>query len=389
MDASAVAAVLRLAGQVADPRRHNRLHPLPEMITMAVIATLCGCDGWDDVADFCQVRDAWFKSFLSLPHGIPSHDTFGRVFARLDPLGLEEVLRQWMNALHVTSDGKLIAIDGKSLRRSFAHAWDTSGMAHIVSAFASENRLALAQLGVADKENEITAIPKLLAMIDLKGSTVTIDAIGCQREIALQIVAAKGQYVLQVKDNQPTLHDKVQGVLNLAILDKMKDWKGSCFQDVDAGHGRIETRRAWLTTEVENLGPELLALWPSVKAIVAVERTREVMGKEPRTSIERHHYILSDARCTAERAAQIIRAHWQIENGLHHVLDVSFNEDQSRVRKGHGAENLSRLRRLTANLLRLNPTKRSIKGQRKRCGWSEQYLFETLFRGLSAEKLPS
>ncbi len=386
MDASAAAPVLRLARAVTDPRRHNRLHPLPEMIVMAVVAILCGADGWDDVADFCRVRKRWFKQLLALPRGIPSHDTFGRVFARLDPLQLEELLRQWMNALNIASGGKLIAIDGKRLRRSFEHAWDTSGMAHVVSAFASENRMVLANLGVLDKENEITAIPKLLAMIDLRGSTVTIDAIGCQREIARQIRDAKGHYVLQLKDNQPTLHAKVKNLLDEAILDRMNGWRGSRFDDVDAGHGRVETRRVWVTSEVKHLGSDLLALWPSVKAIAAVERVREVIGKTPTTSVERHYYILSDNRCDAERAGAIIRGHWSIENGLHHVLDVSFNEDQCRVRKGHGAENLSRLRRLTANLLRLNPTKRSIRGQRKRCGWSEEYLFTTLFRGLNSTK---
>jgi predicted transposase YbfD/YdcC len=388
MDASAAAPVLRLARLVTDPRRHNRLHPLPEMIVMALVAILCGSDGWDDVADFCQVRAEWFKRFLSLPRGVPSHDTFGRVFARLDPLQVEEVLRQWMNALNVASGGRLIAVDGKSLRRAFEHAWNaTASMPHIVSAFASENRLVLAQLGVLDKENEITAIPKLLAMIDLKGATVTIDAIGCQREIARQITDAKGHYVLQVKDNQPTLHAKVQALLDDAILSKMKGWTGSMAEDVDAGHGRIETRRTWLTTEVEHLGADLLALWPSVRAIVAVERVRDVAtAKEPKVTTERHYYILSNRRCTAEQAGAIIRGHWSIENQLHYVLDVSFNEDQSRVRKGHAAENLSRLRRLTANLLRLNPTKRSIRGQRKRCAWSDDYLFNTLFRGLKADQ---
>jgi predicted transposase YbfD/YdcC len=383
MDASVAAPVLRLASKVADPRRHNRLHPLPSMLVMALIAVLCGSDGWEDVADFCLVRENWFKSFLPLPRGIPSHDTFDRVFARIDPLSLEQMLREWMNALNIASGGKLIAIDGKSLRRSFEHAWDTSGMAHIVSAFASENKVVLAQLGVLDKENEITAIPKLLAMIDLQGSTVTIDAIGCQRNIAEQIVQAKGHFVLQVKENQPTLHAKVKAILNEAILDNLVDWKGSQFEDVDAGHGRIETRHVWLTTDVKWLGKELLALWPDVKAIAAVERKREVLGKELKVSTERHYYILSNPCCAAEEAGAIIRGHWGIENSLHHVLDVSFNEDQSRVRKDHGAENFSRLRRLTANLLQLNKSKRSIRGQRKTCAWSEEYLLQTLLRGLN------
>ena len=386
MDASVAAPVLRLASKVVDPRRHNFLHPLPQMLVMALIAILCGCDGWDDVAEFCRVREAWFKTFLSLPHGIPSHDTFGRVFARLDPLALEQMLREWMSALNISSGGKLIAIDGKSLRRSFEHAWDTSGMAHIVSAFASENRVVLAQLGVLDKENEITAIPKLLAMLDLKGSTVTIDAIGCQRNIAEQIVQAKGDFILQVKDNQPTLHAKVEALFKEAILENMVGWKGSQCEDIDAGHGRIETRKVWCTTEVKWLGSELLRLWPGVKAVAAVERKRELVGKEPKVSIERHYYILSNPRCTAERVGEIIRGHWGIENSLHHVLDVSFDEDQSRVRKGHGAENLSRLRRLTANLLQLNKSKKSIRMQRKICSWSEKYLLQTLCRGLNTAK---
>jgi len=389
MDASAAAPVLRLAGDVTDPRRHNFLHPLPQMLVMALIAILCGCDGWDDVAEFCLVREEWLKGFLTLPRGVPSHDTFGRVFARLDPLQLEGMLRRWMEALSVASGGRLIAIDGKSLRRSFEHAWDTSGMAHIVSAFAGENRLVLAQLGVLDKENEITAIPKLLAMLDLKGSTVTIDAIGCQRNIAEQIVKAKGHYILQVKDNQPTLHARVAAVLDEAILEELAGWKGGSCQDVDAGHGRVETRRVWVTTEVKWLGNDLPALWPGLKAIAAVERKRELKGGESEAAVERHYYILSNPRLTAKRAGEIIRGHWSIENSLHHVLDVSFDEDRSRVRKGHGAENLSRLRRLTANLLQRNPSKRSIRGQRKNCAWSEKYLFDTLLRGLGPEKIES
>ncbi len=207
------------------------------------------------------------------------------------------------------------------------------------------------------KENEIIAIPKLLTLLDLTGSTVTIDAIGCQREIAQQITAAGGNYVLEVKQNQPTLHAKVKSLLDETILEKLVGWEGGCFEQTDGGHGRIETRRLWLTSEVEPLGAELLHLWPSVKALAAVERQRQVIGTG-QTSVERHYYILSDDTCSAERAAGIIRGHWSIENELHYVLDVTFNEDQSRVRKGHGPENLSRLKRLTASLLRQNPDKR-------------------------------
>lgn len=382
MDASAAAPVLRLVGEVSDPRRHNRVHPLPQMIVMAVIAVMCGSDGWDDIAEFCEVREPWLVEIFALPRGVPCADTFARLFARLNPAELEAVIRRWMEALGFKSDQKAIAIDGKSARRSFEHAWDSSGMAHLVGAYVAENRVVLAQIGVNDKENEITAIPKLLALLDLKGSTVTIDAIGCQRQIAQQIKEGGGNYVLQVKENQPTLHRKVKKLLDEAFLEKLVGWQGSQFQETDAGHGRIETRRVWLTTEVKHLGSELLQLWPSIKALAAVEREREVIGAAQGKSVERHYYILSDDRCTAEAAARIIRGHWGIENGLHYVLDVSFNEDQSRVRKGHGAENLSRLRRLTANLLRQNPDKRSIRMRRKCCGWSLEYLLQTLLRGL-------
>ena len=388
MDASAAAPVLRLAADVTDPRRHNFLHPLPQMLVMALIAILCGCDGWDDIAEFCEVREEWFKSFLTLPHGIPSHDTFARVFARLDPDQLEGMLRRWMEALHIGSVGKVIAIDGKSLRRSF-DCWDKSGMAHLVSAFVTENRVVLAQLGVLDKENEIVAIPKLLAMLDLKGATVTIDAIGCQRNIVEQIVEAGGHFIIQVKENQQTLHGKIAVVLDDAILSDLAGWKAQQHKDTDAGHGRIETRQVWVTTEIEHLGEELPGLWPHVKAIAAVERTRTLKGRASKTTVERHYFILSNPKLSAERVGQIIRGHWGIENTLHHVLDVSFDEDQCRVRKGHGAENLSRLRRLTANLLQLNKSKTSIRIQRKKCSWSEKYLFETLLRGLETEKTES
>lgn len=380
--ASAVAPVLRLVAQVADPRRPNRVHPLPEMIVMAVLAVLCGSDGWDDIAEFCEVRERWLVEIFGLPRGVPCADTFARVFARLNPKELEKVIHGWMSALGFQGGQKTIAIDGKSVRRSFKHAWDSSGMAHLVGAYASENQVSLAQIGVNGKGNEITAITALLALLELKGSTVTIDAIGCQREIARKIREAGANYVLQVKENQPTLHQKVKALLDEAMLEKLSGWKGSYFEQTDGGHGRIETRRVWLSSEVNHLGAELLELWPGVKALAAVEREREMTGKNQKRSIERHYFILSDGQCTAEQAARIIRGHWSIENGLHYVLDVSFNEDQSRTRKGHSAENLSRLRRLTASLLRQNPDKRSIRMRRKCCGWSLEYLLQTLLRGL-------
>lgn len=379
MDASAIAPVLRLASQVTDPRRHNRLHPLPQLIVIAVMAVLCGADSWQDVGEFAREREDWLKGFLDLPHGVPCPDTFERVFARLEPEQMETCVRRWLEALSVGPDDQ-IAVDGKSLRRSFEKSWDKSGMVHIVSAFATNNRLALAQQATEGKGGEIKAIEALLKTLDLTGATVTIDAIGCQKSIVELIVQRKGQYIVSVKDNQPTLHAKLAAAMNEAILEKLAGWEGaSQFEQTNGGHGRIETRRTWCTTEVTALGP-VLEEWPSVKALVAVERHRQVIGKEP--TVERHYFIASDAALDAERAGRMIRGHWGIENSLHYVLDVSFDEDQSRVRKGHGPENLSRLRRLTANLLQLIPRKASIRCKRKLCCWSERFLRETLLRSL-------
>lgn len=379
MDASAIAPVLRLASQVNDPRRPNRLHPLSQMIVMAVLAVLCGADSWEDVGEFASEREDWLKGFLDLPHGIPCPDTFERVFARLEPKQMEDCVRRWLEALSVGPDDQ-VAIDGKSLRRSFEQSWDKSGMVHIVSAFATNNRLALAQQAAEGKGGEIKAIEALLKTLDLKGATVTIDAIGCQKSIVELIVGRKGQYIVSVKDNQPTLHAKLAAAMNEAILEDLAGWEGaSQFEQTNGGHGRIETRRTWCTTEVTALGP-VREEWPSVKTLVAVERHRQVIGKEP--TVERHYFVASDVTLDAQRAARMIRGHWGIENSLHYILDVSFDEDQSRVRKGHGAENLSRLRRLTANLLQLSPRKASIRCKRKLCCWSERFLRETLLSGL-------
>ncbi|HSW50551.1 MAG TPA: ISAs1 family transposase [Bryobacteraceae bacterium] len=379
MDASAIAPVLRLAEEVTDPRRHNRLHPLPLLIVMAVIAVLCGADGWEDVGEFVRERKDWFKTFLDLPRGVPSHDTFKRVFARLKPEQMESCLRRWLAALGLPADEQII-FDGKSLRRSFEQSWNKSDMAHIVSAFAATHRVVLAQQATAGKGGEIATIEALLKTVELKGATVTIDAIGCQKSIATSILEHQGQYILAVKDNQPTLHSKLAAAMDEAILEDLVGWEGaSQFEQSNGGHGRIETRRVWCTTEVTALGP-VREEWPGIQALVAVERRRQIIGKEQ--TVELHYFIASDAGLEAQRAARMIRGHWAIENSLHYVLDVSFDEDQSRVRKGHGAENLSRLRRVTANLLQLSPRKASIRCKRKLCCWSEPFLIETLLRGL-------
>jgi hypothetical protein len=210
MECQATGGVLRFFTALPDPRANNSVHRLADMLVIAICAVICGADGWVQVALFGRSKWKWFSSFLELPSGIPSHDTFGRVFARLDPEALEACFTAWINSLTAASRGKLVAIDGKAIRRSFEHAWDKSGMVHLVSAFAQANRLVFGQLAVANKENEIAAIPKLLELLDIKGAMVTIDAIGCQKNIARKIVDKGGQYLLALKENQPTLHQKVK-----------------------------------------------------------------------------------------------------------------------------------------------------------------------------------
>jgi predicted transposase YbfD/YdcC len=377
MDGRATGGILRAFADMPDPRAHNVTHKLHDMIVIAACAVICGADGWAEVEEFGKSKLSFFKTFLDLSGGVPSHDTFGRVFARLDPEVFERRFVAWVSALAGASGGKLIAIDGKAIRRSFEHAWDASGMVHLVSAFASANSVVFAQVATDAKSNEIEAIPRLLALLDLEGATVTIDAIGCQREVAAEVTQRAGRYVLAVKENQPTLHAKVKAILDEAILDRFTGMGHDRCEETSGGHGRIEVRRAWVTDEVKWLGAELLALWPGLRSIAAVECERTVAGGK--CSIDRRYFISSLAGNDAAAVLNAVRGHWGIENKLHWQLDVSFREDQCRVRVGHGAENLSRLRRLALNLLKRDTSvKIGINGKRLKAGWDEHYLLRLL-----------
>lgn len=364
-------------GDLPDPRRPQGVrHRLCDLITIAVCAVICAADTWADVADFGRAKAAWFATFMDLPHGTPSPDTFERVFARLAPDAFERCFAAWTAALAGSSGGKLVAVDGKRVRRSFEHAWDHSTATHLVSAFVAENRAVFGQLAVDCKENEIVAIPKLLALLDLAGATVTADATGCQTAIAGRVVAAGGDYVLAVKANQPTLHDRIDRNARALLLERFAGTRHGHARTVDGDHGRIETRDVWVTDELGWLGDER-DRWPGLRSVVVVQSTRDLPLRGAGT--ERRYYISSHGGVDAAAMGERVRGRWAVENGLHWVLDVAFGEDAARHRKGHSAENFSRLRRIALNLLNRDASrKRGVKGKRLNAAWDHDYLLKLL-----------
>jgi len=380
MDVQATGGMLRFFLDLPDPRAANVIHKLHDIVVLAVCGVICGAGGWAEVEMFAKSKLAWFRTFLDLPGGVPSHDTFGRVFAALSPDAFERCFVAWVAGIAQASGGRLIAIDGKAIRRSFEHAWDRSGMTHLVSAFVAENHLVFSQVAVDDKSNEIDAIPRLLALLDLEGATVTLDAIGCQRAVAREVTGRAGDYVLAVKQNQPALHAKVKALLDEAILDSFAGMSHGHFEQSDDGHGRLEIRRTWVTDEVRWLGDDLLQQWPALASVAVVESVRQDLGDlTGRITTERRYYISSRTGTDAKGMNDAVRGHWAVENRLHWQLDVSFGEDQRRIRRGHGAENFSRLCRLALNLLKRDKSvKIGVHGKRLKAGWDEHYLLRLL-----------
>jgi predicted transposase YbfD/YdcC len=388
MDAQATEEILRFFRGIPDPRAANARHVLSDVLSIAILAVLCGCEGWAAVEGWGLVNRDWLRTFLILPHGIPSHDTFDRVFGLLDPLAFEKTFQEFTERLIKNGAGRFVRIDGKTLRRSWKKAWSKTPV-HLVSAFVEQNKVVLGQLATDCKSNEITAIPKLLGMLSLAGRTVTIDAMGCQREIAGLITEGKGHYILAVKENQPTLHAKVKGLLDEAILDNFKGMSHGVFEQKTEkdNHGRVETRRVWVTNEVRWLGEELVGQWPGLASVIAVESVRQDLGDlTGKITSERRYYISSHGGTDARFLAEGIRGHWGIENSLHWQLDVSMNEDQCRLREGSGAENFSRLRRIALNKLKRVEYKKpngktlkvGVRIKQQMCGWSRNFLLQTL-----------
>jgi predicted transposase YbfD/YdcC len=374
MDAQATTDALLLHFRsLADPRAANARHLLADLLSIAICAVFCGAEGWTDVELWGHFNHAWLSTFLDLPHGIPGHNTFERVFARLNPDQFEQSFVNFTAALAQTSSGKLIAVDGKTLRGSFDHAWSRSPV-HMVSAYAAENHLILGQKAARGKGQELKTIGELLALLELKDTTVTIDALGCQKEIAAQIRQQKGHYVLALKDNQPTLAAKVKTFLDEAILQDFADLPHGYVQSTEGDHGRIETRRCWVCNQVQHLAG--LEEWMDLAAVAVVECTREVVGGK--TSVDRRYFITSHPGNDAGLMARAVRHHWGIES-MHWVLDVAMLEDKCRLRKDYGAENFSRLRRMAINKLKRETTyKVGIRSKQKACGWSYDFLLKAL-----------
>lgn len=366
-------SIVEFLSEIEDPRRDNanRRHEFIDIMVIALCGMLSSADDWVSIALYGRTKKDWFTQYLSLPNGIPSHDTFNRVFSNIDPEQFMNCFLNWINAIRPTLGREIVAVDGKTVRRS--HDGGNKAAIHMVSAWATENNLVLGQVKTEEKSNEITAIPELLQALALKGCLVTIDAMGCQKSIAATIVAREGDYLLAVKDNQPKLKEAIGATLSHRkaeiYLNPMIDY---C-EDAQKSRDRTEIRRCWTTASLSKL--EMAAEWEKLTQIAMVESERTVNGK---TSVERRYYICS-AKASAQEILQATRNHWGIENKLHWVLDMAFREDECRVRKGHGAENLARLRHIALNLLKQDKTtKAGIKNKRLRAGWDQDYLLQLL-----------
>ena len=373
MPSTPLAAFALHFADLEDPRlARTRLHPLTNILVIGLCAVICGVKHFTQMAAFGQAKRQWLSRFLDLTHGIPSHDTFNAVFVRLQPAAFEQALLRWMTALHEVTAGQIVPIDGKTLRGSYRPG-ESKALIHMVSAWAAANHLSLGSVVVDEKSNEITAIPRLLELLDLSGALVTIDALGCQKEIAQKIVEVGADYVLAVKDNQPKLHEAIRTFFTEQLAAAEPATPCRHYHTAERGHGRVEERNYYVCPVPADFS--VAEPWPGLKALGLVVNRTERDGQE---HWEVRHYILS-RKLTGRRFAEAVRGHWAIENNLHWQLDVTFREDDLHVYSGHAPTNLSILMRTALGLLK-NETSQpgGIATKRLTAGWNEDYLEKVL-----------
>jgi predicted transposase YbfD/YdcC len=384
---NAALAIGRHFAELDDPRvDRRRRHKLIDILVIGICTVICGGDDYPSMRGFGKAKEEWLGTFLELPNGIPSSDTFWRVFGALDPDQFQECFLNWMAAISTITEGEIVALDGKQLRRSHDKREGKAAI-HMVSTWATSNRLVLGQVKVDEKSNEITAIPELLSRLDLHGCLVTIDAMGCQVDIAEQIIEQGGDYLFSLKGNQSNLHEDVE-----LLFDDLEESNYTAYQydhdkSVDKGHGRIEIRECWTIS-----APEIIRYlrganrFTNLQTVVKVRAERYIDGKKP--TVE-NRYFIGSATTQAAEALRATRTHWQVENSLHWILDIAFREDESRIRKNHGAQNFALLRHIALNALKQETSaKVGIKNKRLKAGWDENYLLKVLSHLQNQTRLP-
>lgn len=359
-----------------DPRILKKTsHKLIDIIVIAICAVICGADGWTQIEEFGKARKKWFEGFLELPHGIPSHNTFGRIFSLISSKLFQNCFQQWINEIFDITDGQVIPIDGKTAKRSYNKKNDKAAI-HMVHAWAAENGILLGQVKTKEKSNEITAIPELLKILEIKGCIITIDAMGCQRDIAEEITEKGADYILAVKGNQEKLEEAIKQTFDEAIKKDFEGMKHSTNQTTDKKHGRTEVRTCHVLPILFLIGAsEFKKKWKKLKSIILIISERTINGK---TTVE-HRFYISSLKGNAKKISDAIRQHWSVENSLHWSLDVTFKEDQSRIRIGQASENFSLLRKIALMYLKNETSlKGGIQTKRLRAGWDSKYLLKVL-----------
>jgi predicted transposase YbfD/YdcC len=368
-------SILAYFGDLPDPRIERcKRHRLLDIIAIGICAVICGADSYVEMEEFGKAKREWFETFLDLENGIPSHDTFRRVFGKLKPAEFQKCFLAWIEAVQESTKGEVIAIDGKALRGSFERTTNTLAI-RMVSAWATRNSLVLGQVKTAEKSNEITAIPRLLNLLEIEGCTVTIDAMGCQKEITAQIIEQKGDYCISLKGNQGILHEEVREYFAWARGRDFKEITYTTAEAVEKDHGRIEVRRCWSVEDVAWVRDK--EEWSGLRSICAVEAERLELTTRKQSSETR--YFISSLAGNAKELMRVVRKHWAVENSLHWVLDVAFREDQCQIRKDNGAENFAMLRHIAVNLLKREKTaKVGVKIKRNKAAWDTNYLLKVL-----------